>query len=428
MAGAANAREACLNSLVSFEKNKGYSNLELNNAINKNKFNDLDRAFFTRLFYGVIEKKLTLDFYIKCLAEKNKDIYLLNILRMGLYQIIYMEKVPDNAACSESVELAKNLKNKQAAGFINAVLRNFLRKREELEHKLNSLNNLEIKYSCNYDIINIWEESYGAEIAEKILKSSEAYTGFAVTVNSLKIERDEYFEILAGQGIKCEKISRYGVFILEDLPVKDLHGFKEGLFFVQDEASQLCALELEAKPGDLILDACAAPGGKSLFTAQAIKNNGRIIALDLRKNKLDMIKSSAERLGVNIIETHEHDSGKAIPENILEKKADCIICDVPCSGLGVISKKPEIKYKALESLSGLAALQYNILENCAGYLKSGGILVYSTCTLNKKENDEIVYKFLERNNGFKLERIKTFFPFERKIDGFFVAKMRLDGV
>jgi len=383
------------------------------------------------LFYGVIERKLTLDFYINCLVEKNKDIYVSNILRMGLYQIIYMEKVPDNAACNESVELAKKLKNMHAPGFINAVLRAFIRRRGELEQKLKSLNNLEIEYSCNYDIINIWKESYGADIAEKILRSGEASAGFAVTVNSLKITRDEYCGKLEKLGVKYEKISEYGVYILENLPVKKLYGFDEGLFFVQDEASQLCALELGAKPGDLILDMCAAPGGKSLFIAQAVKNNGRVIALDLHKNKLGLIKSSAERLGINIIETHEHDSGLKIPENILDRKADCIICDAPCSGLGVISKKPEIKYKKLEDIAKLPDLQYKILENCADYIKPGGVLVYSTCTLNKKENEDVVYKFLEQNNKFKLENIKTFFPFdriERKIDGFFLAKMRFDSV
>ena len=241
------AREACLDSLVNFEKNKSYSNLELNRAIEKNNLNDLDKAFFTRLFYGVIERKLTLDYYINNLIKKNKDIYLLNILRMGLYQIIYMEKVPDNAACSESVELAKSLKNKQAAGFVNAVLRNFIRNREELDHRLNSVNNLEIKYSCNYDIINIWRESYGEQTAEKILKASSP-AGFAVTVNSLKITREAYINKLEELGVKCEKISECGVYIFEDMPVRKLYGFDEGLFFVQDEASQICAFELGAEP------------------------------------------------------------------------------------------------------------------------------------------------------------------------------------
>ena len=403
-----------------------YSDTELSRALGKNNFNDLDRAFFTRLFYGVIEKKLTLDFYINRLVEKNKDIYISNILRMGIYQILYMEKVPDSAACSESVELAKKLKNKHAAGFVNAVLRNYLRKKEELEQKLNSLNNLEIKYSCNYDIINTWEESYGLKTAEKILKAAEYMgQGFTVTVNSLKISRDEYLKKLTALGIKCEKVSEYGVDILENLPIKSLYGFFEGLFFVQDAASQFCALELGAKKGDVILDVCAAPGGKSLFIAQAIGGKGKIIALDLYKHRLKLIDNSADRLGIDIIKTYEHNSAEPIPENILTARADCILCDVPCSGLGTAVKKPEIKYKSLENMTSLTALQYDILSNCSNYLKPGGTLVYSTCTLNKKENEDVVGKFLEKNVEFKLENIKTFFPFERRTDGFFFAKMRL---
>ena len=426
-AGAITAREACLDSLVSFEKDKSYSNIELDRALAKYKFGDLDRAFFTRLFYGVIERRLTLDFYIGELARKKADARVANILRMGLYQILYMERVPDSAAVSESVELAKMLKNKQAAGFVNAVMRNFQRRRSELEQKFENLNDLAIKYSCNYDIINIWEKSYGRETAENILKARAA-PGFAVTVNSLKISRDEYFGKLADIGVKCEKISGYGVYILENLPVKSLYGYNDGLFFVQDEASQICALELGAERGDLILDACAAPGGKSLFIAQAIENKGRIAALDLHKNKLSLIKSSARRLGIDIIETYAHDARREIPETILSSKADRVLCDVPCSGLGVTAKKPEIKYKTLEAIAKLPDLQYEILENCAGYLKPGGVLLYSTCTLNRTENEDVVYKFLGKNNSFKLENMKTFFPFERKIDGFFLAKMRFDSV
>ena len=432
MADKLSAREACLDALIKFEKNKSYSNIELSSAIDRHNFNDLDRAFFTHLFYGVIERKLTLDFYINLLVANNKDMRIANILRMGFYQILYMEKVPDSAACNESVELAKKLKNKHAPGFVNAVMRNFLRRRKELEQQFAAENNLETKYSCNHDIIDIWKDSYGQEIAEKILESSiNSPIGFAITVNTIKISRDAYAEKLTELGVRCEKISEYGVYVFDELPIKKLYGFDEGFFFVQDESSQICAFELSAKPDDLVLDVCAAPGGKSLFIAQSIKNQGKIIALDLHENKLRLIKKSAERLGINIIQTHEHDSTKPIPLNVLDRKADCIICDVPCSGLGVVAKKPEIKYKSLDNFAHLPTLQYKILSNCAEYLKPDGVLVYSTCTLNKKENEDIVYKFLEDNNKFKLENIKTFFPFdrtERKIDGFFLAKMRLDGV
>ena len=431
------AREACLNSLVNFETDKKYSNIELSESVGRYDFNDLDRSFFTKLFYGVIEKKLTIDYYINCLSEKmNKDIRVLNILRMGLYQILYMDKVPDNAACNESVKLAKKLKNKQAAGYINAILRNFLRKREELARKLYNLNDLEIKYSCSSDIIKIWEDSYGGETCEKILETFNNIKYLTITVNSLKTDRDEYFNRLLSQNIVLNtyrtETSPYGIIIMGDIPVKNLHGFDEGLFFVQDEASQICALETGAKPGDLIIDCCAAPGGKSFFMAQMMQNNGRIICFDLHKNKLDLINNSAKRLGIDIIETYRHDSaesyvGRGDPD-APQIYADVVLCDVPCSGLGVINKKPEIKYKTFDEISELPKLQFNILSACSGYVKPGGTLVYSTCTLNKNENEEVIDKFLSENKNFECVNMKTFFPFERKIDGFFLAKMKKIGV
>ena len=433
---ATNAREACLNSLVSFEKNKKYSNIELSGAVERYNFgdNNLDRGFFTRLFYGVIEKKLTLDYYINLLCNKKIEPEILNILRMGLYQILYMDKVPDNAACNESVELAKKSKpnNIKIGGFVNAVLRNFIRNKEEYINSIDKINDfskhLEIKYSCCHDIINIWAESYGLETAGKILEASWEICGLTIAVNSLKISREEYLKVLVSQNINAEKTesSPYGIIINGDISVKNLHGFDDGLFFVQDEASQICAIETGAKPGDVILDCCAAPGGKSFFMAQMMKNKGRIICLDVHKNKLNLINSSAKRLGIDITETHEHDS--AVRFDKFDIKADAVLCDVPCSGLGVISKKPEIKYKTLDEISKLPELQAKILLSCADYVKPGGTLVYSTCTLNKKENEEITDRFLRENKNFERVETKTFFPFDGKIDGFFLAKMKRGGV
>jgi len=427
-----NVREICLNSLVNYEKNKKYSNIELNETIEKYDFNDLDKSFFTKLFYGIIEKKLTLDYYIKYICDKNKkiDSEILNVLRMGLYQIIYMDKIPDNAACDESVKLAKksNPNNNKIGGFVNAVLRNFIRNKDEIIESIDKINDLfkrlEIKYSCSSDIIKIWIDSYGRETAEKLLETSREKSGLTITVNGLKISRDEYIKKLIEQNpeIITEKTetSDLGIYIYNDIPVKKLYGYHEGLFFVQDEASQICAFETNAKPGDLVTDCCAAPGGKSFYMAQMMNNTGKIICFDLHEKKLNLIKISAERLGIDIIETYEHDSTIKF-DNL---QADVVLCDVPCSGLGVINKKPEIKYKTLDEISKLPELQYNILSVCANYVKPGGILVYSTCTLNKKENEETTEKFLNQNQKFECINIKTFFPFERKNDGFFLVKFR----
>ncbi|MCL2773882.1 MAG: 16S rRNA (cytosine(967)-C(5))-methyltransferase RsmB [Oscillospiraceae bacterium] len=432
-----NVREACLKSLINYEKDRKYSNIELSEAVDRYDFSDLDRAFFTRLFYGVIEKKITLDYYINCLCDKKTKIEpdILNILRMGLYQVLYMEKVPDNAACNESVELAKksNPNNIKIGGFANAVLRNFIRQKDEFIKNIEKINvldkRLEIKYSFSYDIIKIWKESYGIEITEKLLEVSEIKPNLTVTVNTLKILRDKYLDKLNAFGTRAEKteFSEYGINILDDMPIRDICGFDEGLFFVQDEASQICAAETEVKEGGLVIDCCAAPGGKSMFMAQMMRNNGRIICFDLHKNKLNLINQSAKRLGIDIIETYEHDS--TVPSEIMRDiKADAVLCDVPCSGLGVANKKPEIKYKSLEDIDKLPEIQYKILSCCSEYVKPGGVLVYSTCTLNKKENEEVAEKFLSEYKNFKCENIKTFFPFERKIDGFFLVKMRLISV
>ena len=436
-----NAREICLKSLVNYEKDKKYSNLELNAAVEKYNLNDLDKSFFTKLFYGVIEKKLTLDYYIKNICDKNKkiDLEILAILRMGLYQILYMDKVPDSAACDESVKLAKkfNSKNIKIGGFVNAVLRNFIRNKEEYLNNIDKINDLykrlEIKYSCSSDIIKTWIDSYGFEITEKILENNQEKQDLTIAVNSLKISRDEYFNKLIKKNteIIAEKteLSPEGIIISGDISVKNLYGYDDGLFFVQDEASQICAFETNAKPGDLIIDCCAAPGGKSFFMAQMMKNTGKIICFDLHKNKLDLINNYAKRLGINIIETYEHDATLKFDQKPPFERgaggiADVVLCDVPCSGLGVINKKPEIKYKKPDEISKLPELQYNILSACFDYVKLGGILIYSTCTLNKKENEEIVEKFLNENKNFELIKTKTFFPFERKIDGFFLAKMK----
>ena len=429
------AREACLKSLASYEKAKKYSNIELGEAVKRYEFDDLDRSFFTKLFYGVIEKKLTLDYHISNICEKNSKIdpVAANILRMGLYQILYMDKVPDSAACDESVKLAKrmNPKNAKIGGFVNAVLRTFVRTRDEqienIEKIKDSCKHFEIKYSCSSDIIRIWTESYGPETAEKLLAESQKTRGLAISVNSLKISREKYLtkllELHFGLGAEKTRTSPYGIVMENETPAKNLYGFEEGLFFVQDEASQICALETGAKPGDLVLDCCAAPGGKSFYMAQMMENKGRIICFDLHEKKLGLMEKSAERLGIGIIETYARDStlGFGEPQDI---RADVVLCDAPCSGLGTISKKPEIKYKTLAEISKMPEIQHKMLSSCSGCVKPGGTLIYSTCTLNKKENEEVAYKFLGEHRDFAIEKLATLFPFEQKTDGFFIAKMK----
>ena len=367
----------------------------------------------------------------------NIDTHTLNALRMGIYQLEYMDKVPDNAACNESVILAKKYGDgEKSAGFVNAVLRNYLRKRPEIHKGVDYLDEiacLEVKYSCSADIIKLWAEQYGIDTAKRLLEMSAVIPDTTIAVNSLKTTRDEYIKRI--ESPQKTKISPYGLKLFKDTAVKNLYGFDDGLFYVQDEASQICALETEAKAGDFVIDCCAAPGGKSFCMAQMMKNNGKILSLDLHKNKLKLIEDSAKRLGIDIIETKLNDSRNILGEYI--NRADVVLCDVPCSGFGSVSKKPEIKYKPLEDIAGLPEIQFNILTACSNYVKENGVLVYSTCTLNKAENENVVERFLKKNREFKCvdfinninisenkSGIKNFFPFESETDGFFLAKMR----
>ncbi|MCL2813849.1 MAG: 16S rRNA (cytosine(967)-C(5))-methyltransferase RsmB [Oscillospiraceae bacterium] len=434
------AREACLKSLVDFEKAGKYSNIELSEALRRYGFEERDRGFFTKLFYGVIEKKLTLDYLVKSICDKDKKIApeILNILRMGLYQLLYMDKIPESAACDESVKLAKsfNPQNTKVGGFVNAVLRAFIRDKGQLLENIDKIKDsckyFEIKYSCSRDIIKIWTDSYGTETAEELLRASQNNRGLTICVNGLKISRDAYFEKLSSlkERLTAEKteISPYGIIIEGDIAVTDIYGHGEGLFFVQDEASQICALKTRAKPSDLVVDCCAAPGGKSFCMAQMMENKGRIVCFDLHENRLDLITKSSKRLGIGIIETHKRDMAAPFGNSDeLKEKADVVLCDAPCSGLGVINKKPEIKYKTLGEISRMQKIQAKLLSNCSACVKPGGVLVYSTCTLNKKENEEVAREFAGAHKDFEIRSLETFFPFRQKTDGFFIAEMRRVG-
>jgi len=396
-------RSAALISLERIEKSKKYSNLEIDAAIKKYNFTEIDRAFFTVLVYGVIERKITLDYFISQFSNKpvNKiDATVMQILRLGLYQIMFMDKVPNSAACNESVKLCRMHGYTSAAGFVNAILRQACR--NEFVYP-----NLSVKYSCPEWLCSMWTEQFGAEKTELLLENINTTPDIALRVNTLKITRDELLGRLNGKEIK---LSPYGIKIPKLIELEDL-------CFVQDEASQLCCIMSGAKEGDIVIDACAAPGGKSFSCALQMNNRGRVISCDI--HKLSLIQKTAKSLGIEIIETFQTDSTVFNPD--FEKIADLVICDVPCSGLGVIAKKPEIRYKTEEEISQLPELQYAILNNCSRYVKDGGRLIYSTCTLNKAENEEVVKKFLKANPGFKMSDERTLFPIDDNTDGFFIA-------
>ncbi len=427
-------REAAYLSLERCDKTDKFSNLELDSAIKKYGYTGSDRAFFTTLVYGVIERRITLDYVIGVYSSKpieKIEPKLMNILRLGAYQILFLDRTPDSAAVNESVELAKYHTHKGTASFVNAVLRNISRGKGSIPMpKEGSDQYLSVKYSLPEWLISMWRDNYGIEKTEKLLSGMNRAPFLTLRVNTLKTTRDELINTLKNDGIDClpsEKCDS-AVILNSNVAISELSALRDGLCFVQDEASQLCVKAVGAKAGETVIDTCSCPGGKSFGIALEMKNEGKLISLDLHESKLSLVYNGAEKLGINILSTSVHNGTK--PKDELIGTADRVLCDVPCSGLGVIAKKPDLRHKSPDDISRLPEIQYKILCNGASYLKNGGTLVYSTCTLNKAENEEIAERFLNEHPEFSPcgdgmyegKPMMTFFPDEHGTDGFFVAK------
>lgn len=417
--------------------NGAYSNLALDSMLKSIDYSDRDKAFVSRIFYGILERKLTLEYIISMYSDKplqKLDGIIVNILKIGIYQIKYMDSVPDNAAVNETVNLAKQAKKVSAAKFVNAVLRHFIRDNKSINYPEDPVKRLSIEYSCNYELIDKICADYSYDQAEKFLKASlEPHKNY-IRVNTLKTTSDELTTELLNYGIHAEK-SPYLADCLYVDKINNLENcrlFSEGYFHIQDLSSQLCCKVLNPQPNDTIIDLCAAPGGKTLTIAEMLNNKGRIIAADLHEKRVKLISKAAERLDIDIIETMQNDAkiyNSQIP------LADKILCDVPCSGLGVIRSKPEIKYTELKKIKKLPDIQYEILSTASQYLKKNGELVYSTCTINKAENDAIIDRFLNEHKNFEPVEIMqeykiyngykaTIFPEHFGCEGFFISKIR----
>lgn len=418
------AREAAFLSLQKFERDGKYLNIELSASIEKFKLRGAEKALYTALLYGVIERRLTLEYLLekyssRPVAEIDRDVK--TAVLLGLYQLRFMDKIPPSAAVNESVALLRRFyAKKNSEGFANAVLRAAASDgKSPVFPKGNTARRLSVQYSVAPWICEKFIADLGFDTAEKILAASFSHPKLTLAANTLKISRDELADKLAASGIKCEKtaFSPRGVRLLENIPYDALPA-DEGLFFVEDEASQLCGEALGALPGDTVLDACACPGGKSFYSAVRMENHGRIVACDLHKSKLSLVSSGADRLGISIIETREQNSAEFCPEL---PPFDKVLCDVPCSGLGVLAKKPEIRYKSESDVARLPSVQYSILDNCSKYVRSGGTLVYSTCTVTKDENESVTEKFASLHPDFTLVSSRRLLPGDCG-DGFYIAK------
>ncbi len=425
-----NARRLALYALEKIEAG-GYSNIVIGDILNKNEMQSCDRALFSALVRGVTERRLTLDYFISSLSSvpiEKLDIDALTLLRMGIYQISYMDSVPSHAAVNETVSLART----RSRGFINAVLRSYLRKKEAIALPKDEMEALSFRTSAPVPLCEKLCGIFGKEKAESVLLASLDTRDTDISVNTLMTDRDSLIERIRAAGYSAEAGILSPYCIKTDAPYFFLEKNFAGEFFMQDEASQVCACVLGMREGESLLDTCSAPGGKSFLSAILMKNKGRITSCDLHASKLSLIMRGAQRLGISIIETREADGKRFISE--YEEKFDGVLCDVPCSGYGVIGAKPEIKYKDLSDAEALPNIQYDILKNASKYVKRGGTLVYSTCTIFPEENELNVGRFLEKHGDFSLEPFTvggeryegmlTLTQDNGMTDGFYIAKMK----
>lgn len=408
--------------LNKIENDKAYSNLTLESVLKNNEA--VNSSFIRALVYGVLERKITLDYYLsEILSQPIKKLkpQVLTVLRMGVYQIKYMDKIPDSAAVNESVKLIKNIKCNFASGLVNSVLRKISSLEIPLPSTDNKVYDLSIKYSCPEDLVQQFLNDYGYITTEEIFNAFLQPSSLILRVNTLFTTQEALIKNLEAEGVLTEKsnINADSVKVIGGKSPFDTECYKKGHFFVQDYGSQKAIKTLELEKGDVVFDMCAAPGGKSFAMACEMKNEGEIYSFDLYDHKIKLIKDNAKRLGINIISAQLGDASEFNSDLPL---ADKVLCDVPCSGLGDIGRKPEIKYKDFGFIDKLCDLQYNILINATRYLKHNGVLMYSTCSLNIKENQDICEKFLKEKSEFRLVRMETVFPTKDGSDGFFFAK------
>ena len=424
------SRELCLSALLRMEKDEAYSNIVLNALLEKCNLTREEKAFATRLFYGVLEKKLVLDFNISQLLSKpiyKLDIEILSILRMGMYQLLFMDSVPDSAAVNESVKLCYFTKKISAKGLVNALLRNKLRENKEIKTPT-ALNEA---LSCDKSIANLLCEQYSEDETKEIFAAFSSDTKQYIKINAKKTSFSELKALLKEKEIE---ITEYPAIsncaeVISSGDIAHTDEFKNGLFFIQDLASQICADSLSVQNAERVLDVCAAPGSKTFSLSITAPDSAEIVSCDVSENRVSLIEKGRERLSLLNVKPTVNDA------TVFNEKLglfDRVLCDVPCSGLGVIGKKPEIRYKKIEP-DALFPIQYKILETSSQYLKSGGILVYSTCTLNKRENEAVIEKFLKEHSDFAPHPLKiseqndykvTLLPHRDNCDGFFISAIR----
>ena len=433
-----NVRDAALSILLAVDKNQAYSNLLLHQTIEKYKIDPKDRALLTEITYGTLQHKFTLDYFLEPFIRGKVDLWVRWLLRLSLYQMEYLSRIPAHAAVNEAVEIAKRRGHQGIASMVNGVLRSILRKGvRSVDEIKDPIERLSIETSHPQWLVARWVEFYGFDHTSEMLRENNVPPVQTVRVNTTKTTVDEVLALLEEDGVKAEQSDVIPECIyLTNGQASRTEAFKKGFITIQDESSMLPANVLNPQPGWRVLDMCAAPGGKTTHIAEKMNNNGSILATDLHPHKLDLIDENVERLGLEIIQTAPIDGRKAA-SFLQEESFDAVLVDAPCSGLGVMRRKPDIKYtKREEDLESLHSIQLELLENAVKVLKPGGRLVYSTCTVDKVENEGTVNDFLTTHPEMELVPIEHLptqliekqqngmlqvFPQDFGSDGFFVA-------
>ena len=409
------ARQIAFEILLKIEKDKAYSNLAIDSAVKAFCPDSTDCAFISRLVYGVTERKITLDYIISgCLSQPISKLKkeVLVILRLGTYQLVFSDKIPASAAVNESVKLAKNNKCGFATGLVNAVLRKVANDGFTIPEDTDNVKRISVLYSAPEELVKFLSYHYGESNAEEFLKAALQPKKIIIRVNTVKTTPEELKFLLEKEGVGVNETSVPNAFQINvNKAVYELESYKKGLFHVEDISSQLCIEALAPFENCTMIDVCAAPGGKSFTAAEYMNNKGVLFSCDIYESRTDLIKEGAERLGLDCIKPFVNDASQ-FNENF--PKADRVLCDVPCSGMGIISKKPEIKYKKLDDIKELLPIQRKILETASKYVKNGGRLVYSTCSVNPNENRKICDAFLKEHPEFT--SVKALPHIERTVD------------
>ena len=415
-------RKLALEAINKILEKGGYSNIVINEYLSKYELTKEDKALFTILVLGTVEKKISIDYYLQDYLTKKQKTWVLNLLRMGVYQLVYLN-IPEHVVVNETVNVA-NIKDKYIGKFVNAVLRNFLRNPLKSIDNLGELDYLSIKYSYPKWLVAYLLKDYDSQTVIKIFEENEDKKKTSIRINNLKSNYDEVAKILTNDGIEFSRHELVNNGLVVNKSIVNHSLFLSGKVTIQDIASQKVSEVLNPSKGSIVLDICSAPGGKTSHLADIMNNTGEIHACDVHEHKLKLMKTNFKRLGVENVKLQLID-GRMIKDHVKSGAFDYILADLPCSGLGVLGHKVDVKYNInIESIEEIIKLQEEILNSTADLLKVGGYYVYSTCTINKAENEEQVKKFLESHLNYEKIEEHVYLPFEYHTDGFYICKMR----